>query len=98
MAENVSASAPVKGSGVSEGQREMVLAFMEQHLQLALRSSKLGLGFTLIDRRRLWQQLADALNTERPVVKTVDQWQDWWRKQQICEARRDDTAIAQEKS
>ncbi|KAH7937052.1 hypothetical protein HPB49_007569 [Dermacentor silvarum] len=74
----------------------MVLAFVEQHLQLALRSSELGPGFTLADRRRLWQQLADVLNTEGPVVKTVDQWQDWWRKQQVYVARRDATAIAQE--
>ncbi|KAH7980536.1 hypothetical protein HPB49_017017 [Dermacentor silvarum] len=70
MAENVPASVPVKGPRVSEGQRETVLAFMEEHLQLALRSSE------LVDRRRLWQQLADALNTEGPVVKTVDQLQD----------------------
>ncbi|KAH7986408.1 hypothetical protein HPB49_025980 [Dermacentor silvarum] len=89
MAENVLASAPVKGPRVSKGQRETVLAFMEQHLQLALRSSELGPGFSLVDRRRLWQQLADALNTEGPVVKTVDQWQ------QVYEARRDATAIAQ---
>ncbi|KAH7937401.1 hypothetical protein HPB49_011705 [Dermacentor silvarum] len=96
MAENASASAPVKGPPVSDGQRETVLAFMEQHLQLALRSSELGPGFSLADRRRLWQQLADVLNTEGPVVKTVDQWQDWWRKQQVYEARHDPTAIAQE--
>ncbi|KAH7945457.1 hypothetical protein HPB49_011042 [Dermacentor silvarum] len=80
MAEKVSVSAPVKGPRVSEGQRETVLAFMEQHLQLALRSSQLGPGFILVDRRRLWQQPADALNTEGPVVKTVDQWQQkHWR-------------------
>ncbi|KAH7979624.1 hypothetical protein HPB49_010213 [Dermacentor silvarum] len=86
MAENVSASAPIQGPRVSEGQWETVLAFMEQHLQLALRSSELGPGFTLVDRRRLWQ----------PVVKTIDRWQDWWRKQEVYEARRDATAIAQE--
>ncbi|KAH7937487.1 hypothetical protein HPB49_017211 [Dermacentor silvarum] len=80
------------GPRVSEGQRETVLAFMEPHLQLALRSSELGPGFSLVDRRRLWQQLADVLNAEGPVVKTVDQW----RKQQVYEARRDATAIAQE--
>lgn len=51
---------------------------MEQHPQLALRSSDLGSGFTLVDRGQLRQQLADALNAEGPVVKTVDQWQDWW--------------------
>ncbi|KAH7977951.1 hypothetical protein HPB49_004034 [Dermacentor silvarum] len=96
MAENVSAYAPVKGPRVSEGQRETVLAFMEQHLLLALRSSELGPGFTLVHWRRLWQQLTDALNAEGPVVKTVDQWQDWWRKQQVYEARRDATAIAKE--
>ncbi|KAH7959453.1 hypothetical protein HPB49_011262 [Dermacentor silvarum] len=89
MAENVLASAPVKGPRVSEGQRETVLAFMEQHLQLVLRSSELGPGFILVDRRWLWQQLADALNTEGPVVKTVDQWQ------QVYEAHRDATAITQ---
>ncbi|KAH7938311.1 hypothetical protein HPB49_022434 [Dermacentor silvarum] len=80
------------GPRVSEGQRETVLAFMEPHLQLALRSSELGPGFSLVDRRQLWQQLADVLNAEGPVVKTVDQW----RKQQVYEARRDATAIAQE--
>ncbi|KAH7981375.1 hypothetical protein HPB49_023473 [Dermacentor silvarum] len=96
MAENVSASAPVKEPRVSEGQQKPVLDFMKQHLQLALRSSELGPGFTLVDRRRLWQQLADALNVEGPVVKTVDQWQDWWRKQQAYEAGRDTTAIAQD--
>ncbi|KAH7949384.1 hypothetical protein HPB49_008941 [Dermacentor silvarum] len=88
MAENASASAPVKGPRVSEGQRETVLAFMEQNLQLALRSSELGPGFIPVDRRRLWQQLADALNAEGPVVKTVDQWQ------QVYEACHDATAIA----
>ncbi|KAH7985514.1 hypothetical protein HPB49_026376 [Dermacentor silvarum] len=89
MTENVLASVPAKGPRVSEDQRETVLAFTEQHLQLALRSSELGPGFILVHRRRLWQQLADALNTEGPVVKTVDQWQ------QVYEARRDATAIAQ---
>ncbi|KAH7937073.1 hypothetical protein HPB49_007742 [Dermacentor silvarum] len=80
------------GLRVSEGQWETMLAFMEQHLQLALRSSELGPGFSLVDQGRLWQQLADVLNAEGPVVKTVDQW----RKQQVYEARRDATAIAQE--
>ncbi|KAH7934278.1 hypothetical protein HPB49_024298 [Dermacentor silvarum] len=94
MAENVAACAPVKGPRVSEGQRETVLSLMEQHPQLASRSSELGPGFTAGDRRRLWQQLADVLNEQGPVVKASDQWQEWWHKQ-IYEARRDATAIAQ---
>ncbi|KAH7986425.1 hypothetical protein HPB49_025973 [Dermacentor silvarum] len=68
--------ATVKGPRVSEGQRETVLSFMEQHPQLASRSSELGPGFTAGDRRRLWQQLADVLNEQGPVVKAADQWQD----------------------
>ncbi|KAH7948922.1 hypothetical protein HPB49_003438 [Dermacentor silvarum] len=94
MAENVAACAPVKGPRVSEGHRETVLSFMEQHPQLASRSSELGPGFTAGDRRRLWQQLADVLNEQGPMVKAADQWQEWWRKQ-VYEARRDAIAIAQ---
>ncbi|KAH7953662.1 hypothetical protein HPB49_010913 [Dermacentor silvarum] len=94
MAENVAACAPVKGPRVSEGQRKTVLAFMKQYPQLASRSSELGPGFTTGDRRRLWQQLADVLNEEGPVMNAVDQWQEWWRKR-VYEARRDATAIAQ---
>ncbi|XP_075527115.1 uncharacterized protein LOC142559400 [Dermacentor variabilis] len=92
MALNVAAP---KGPRVSEAQRETVVAFMEQHPQLAIRSSELGPRFTVGDRRRLWQQLADALNSEGPVVKSTEQWQEWWRKQAF-EARRDAAAIAQE--
>ncbi|XP_054920126.2 uncharacterized protein [Dermacentor andersoni] len=95
MAQNLTPCAPIKEPRVSEGQRETVLTFMEQHPQLALRSSKLGPGFTVGNWRRPWQQLAHALNEEGPVIKTVKQWQEWWRKQ-VFEARHDATTIAQE--
>ncbi|XP_075546201.1 uncharacterized protein LOC142579660 [Dermacentor variabilis] len=93
MALNV--EAPAKGPRVSEAQKETVVAFMQEHPQLAIRSSELGPRFTAGDRRRLWQQLADQLNTQGPVVKTVEQWQEWWRKQ-VFEARRNAAALAQE--
>ncbi|XP_075554334.1 uncharacterized protein LOC142587319 [Dermacentor variabilis] len=93
MARNV--AAPVERPHVLEVQREMVVASMEKHPQLALRSSELGLRFTVGNRRRLWQQLTDALNREGPFVKTTEQWQEWWRKQEY-EAHRDAAAIAQE--
>ncbi|KAL1482374.1 hypothetical protein MTO96_014777, partial [Rhipicephalus appendiculatus] len=38
--------------------------------------------------------LADALNGEGPIVKSVQQWQDWWRKQ-VHDARQDAAAIAE---
>nr|XP_054926012.1 uncharacterized protein LOC126529728 [Dermacentor andersoni] len=87
--------APAKGPRVSEAQKETVVAFMEAHPQLAIRSSELGPRFTAGDRRRLWQQLADQLNTQGPVVKTTEQGQEWWRKQ-VFEARRNAAALAQE--
>nr|XP_054921061.1 uncharacterized protein LOC129381872 [Dermacentor andersoni] len=93
MALNV--EAPTKGPRVSEAQKETVVAFMQEHPPLAVRSSELGPRFTAGDRRRLWQQLAEQLNTQGPVVKTVEQWQEWWRKQ-VFEARRNAAALAQE--
>ncbi|XP_054931066.1 uncharacterized protein [Dermacentor andersoni] len=84
MALNV--AAPVKGPRVLQAQRETVVAFMEQHPLLAIRSSELGPRFTVGDRRRLWQQLADALKSEGPVVKTTEQWKEWSRKQVFAAA------------
>ncbi|KAH7981925.1 hypothetical protein HPB52_001806 [Rhipicephalus sanguineus] len=68
MAEGASTSG-TRGPRVSEGQREIVLAFMEEHPQLVSRAVELGPHFTVADRRRLWQQLADALNAEGPAQK-----------------------------
>ncbi|KAH6922130.1 hypothetical protein HPB50_009670 [Hyalomma asiaticum] len=68
------------GPRVSDSQLEMVLGFMEQHPQLAQKSGELQRGWTTAHRRRLWQQLADSVNAEGPVTKTVEQWQDWWQK------------------
>ncbi|KAL1448106.1 hypothetical protein MTO96_044150 [Rhipicephalus appendiculatus] len=39
-------------------------------------------------------QLAEALNDEGPIIKSVQQWQDWWRKQ-VRDARQDAAAIAE---
>ncbi|KAL1446895.1 hypothetical protein MTO96_044455, partial [Rhipicephalus appendiculatus] len=38
--------------------------------------------------------LAEALNDEGPIIKSVQQWQDWWRKQ-VHDARQDAAAIAE---
>ncbi|KAH7944189.1 hypothetical protein HPB52_016952 [Rhipicephalus sanguineus] len=51
-----STSAAGKGPRVSEGQRAMVLAFMEQHPQLALPAIDMGPNFTMADRRRQARQ------------------------------------------
>ncbi|KAL1479614.1 hypothetical protein MTO96_051711 [Rhipicephalus appendiculatus] len=93
MAEGASTSGG-RRPRVSEGQREIILAFMEQHPQLVSRAVELGPHFTLADRRRLWQQLADALNAEGPVRKEPDGWQEWWRKQ-VYDARHDAAAVAE---
>ncbi|XP_075750003.1 uncharacterized protein LOC142814702 [Rhipicephalus microplus] len=77
---------------VSEGQRALVLAFMSEHPQLAAKAIELQHGVTVADRRRLWQELSDALNLEGPAQKSVDDWQAWWRRQ-VHEARRDAAAI-----
>ncbi|KAL1442880.1 hypothetical protein MTO96_046209, partial [Rhipicephalus appendiculatus] len=37
--------------------------------------------------------LSSVLNSEGPVTKSVEQWQDWWRKQ-VQDARQDSAAIA----
>ncbi|XP_075740829.1 uncharacterized protein LOC142787110 isoform X2 [Rhipicephalus microplus] len=75
---------------VSEAQRAIVLAFMEEHPQLAAKAIELGHGFT--DPGRLWQELSDALNREGPAHKKPDEWQAWWGRQ-VHEARRDAAAI-----
>ncbi|KAH7956533.1 hypothetical protein HPB52_010197 [Rhipicephalus sanguineus] len=93
MAEGASTSG-TRGPRVSEGQREIVLAFMEEHPQLVSRAVELGPHFTVADRRRLWQQLADALNAEGPAQKRVDMWQEWWRKA-VHDARHDAAAVAE---
>ncbi|KAH7982025.1 hypothetical protein HPB52_002674 [Rhipicephalus sanguineus] len=69
MAEGASTSG-TRGPRVPEGQREIVLAFMEEHPQLVSRAVELGPHFTVADRRRLWQQLAEALNAEGPAQKS----------------------------
>lgn len=73
---------------VSEGQRALVLAFMSEHPQLAAKAIELQHGVTVADRRRLWQELSDALNHEVP----AQEWQAWWRRP-VHEARRDTAAI-----
>ncbi|KAL1471197.1 hypothetical protein MTO96_023842 [Rhipicephalus appendiculatus] len=93
MAEGASASGG-RRTRVSGGQREIILAFMEQHPQLVSRAVELGPHFTLADRRRLWQQLEDALNAEGPARKETDGWQEWWRKQ-VHDARHDAAAVAE---
>ncbi|XP_075726242.1 pseudouridine-5'-phosphatase-like [Rhipicephalus microplus] len=50
---------------VSEGQRTLVLAFMTEHPQLMAKATELQHGVTVVDRRRLWQELSDALNRGR---------------------------------
>ncbi|XP_075739792.1 uncharacterized protein LOC142785238 isoform X1 [Rhipicephalus microplus] len=77
---------------VSEGQRALVLAFMSEHPQLAAKAIELQHGVTVADRRRLWQELSDALNLEGPAQKSADDWQACWRRQ-VHEARRDAAAI-----
>ncbi|KAH6943022.1 hypothetical protein HPB50_014029 [Hyalomma asiaticum] len=49
----------------SESQRELVLAFMKQHPEVAQKAAELQHGLTVAYKRRLWQQLADTLNAER---------------------------------
>ncbi|XP_075747212.1 uncharacterized protein LOC142804308 [Rhipicephalus microplus] len=73
---------------VSETQRALVLAFMDEHPQLAAETIELRRGVTVDDRRRLWQNLSDALNHEGP----AQEWQARWRRQ-VQEARRDAAAI-----
>ncbi|KAH7976390.1 hypothetical protein HPB52_012913 [Rhipicephalus sanguineus] len=84
----------VRGPRVPDNQRELLLSFMEQHPELAVRASELTYEFTAADRRRLWGELSDALNSEGPVTKSAEQWQDWWRKQ-VHDARRDAAAVAE---
>ncbi|KAH7976191.1 hypothetical protein HPB52_009531 [Rhipicephalus sanguineus] len=84
----------VRGPRVPDNQRELLLSFMEQHPELAVRASELTYEFTAGDRRRLWGELSDALNSEGPVTKSAEQWQDWWRKQ-VHDARRDAAAVAE---
>ncbi|KAH7961249.1 hypothetical protein HPB52_006093 [Rhipicephalus sanguineus] len=84
----------VRGPRVPDNQRELLLSFMEQHPDLAVRASELTHEFTAEDRRRLWDELSDALNSEGPVTKSAEQWQDWWRKQ-VHDARRDAAAVAE---
>ncbi|KAH6920837.1 hypothetical protein HPB50_028176 [Hyalomma asiaticum] len=79
---------------VSESQRELVLAFMEEHPEVTHKAAELQHGLTVAYKRRLWQQLADTLNAEGPVVKTTLQWQEWWRRQ-LHEARHDAAAVTE---
>nr|XP_037279729.1 uncharacterized protein LOC119172683 [Rhipicephalus microplus] len=53
---------------------------MSEHPQLAAKAIELQHGVTVADRRRLWQELSDALNLEGPAQKSVDDWQAWWRR------------------
>ncbi|KAH7936271.1 hypothetical protein HPB52_021312 [Rhipicephalus sanguineus] len=83
-----------KGQRVPDNQRELLLVFMEQHPQLATRASEFTPDFTAAERHCLWLELADGLNREGPVTKSLDQWQDWWRKQ-VYDARQDAAAVAE---
>ncbi|KAH6919965.1 hypothetical protein HPB50_029048 [Hyalomma asiaticum] len=65
---------------VYESQRKLALAFMEQHPEVAQKAAELQHGLTVAYKRRLWQQLADTLYAEGPVIKTTLQWQEWWRR------------------
>ncbi|KAH6933236.1 hypothetical protein HPB50_013802 [Hyalomma asiaticum] len=79
---------------VSESHRELVLAFMEQHPEVAHNTAELQHGLTVTYKRRLWQHLADTLNAQGPVMKTTLQWQEWWRRQ-LHEARHDAAAVTE---
>ncbi|KAH7951290.1 hypothetical protein HPB52_007713 [Rhipicephalus sanguineus] len=83
-----------KGQRVPDNQRELLLVFMEQHPQLTTRASEFTPDFTAAERHRLWLELADVLNREGPVTKSLEQWQDWWRKQ-VYDARQDAAAVAE---
>ncbi|KAH7936172.1 hypothetical protein HPB52_019443 [Rhipicephalus sanguineus] len=83
-----------KGQRVPDNQRELLLVFMEQHPHLATRASEFTPEFTAAERRRLWVELADVLNREGPVTKSLEQWQDGWRKQSH-DARLDAAAVAE---
>ncbi|KAH8034189.1 hypothetical protein HPB51_021600 [Rhipicephalus microplus] len=72
-------------SALSEAQRALVLAFMDEHPQLVANAIELRHGVTITDR---WQELSDALNHEVP----AQEWQAWWRRP-VHEARRDTAAI-----
>ncbi|XP_075749206.1 uncharacterized protein LOC142814369 [Rhipicephalus microplus] len=61
---------------------------MDEHPQLVANAIELRHGVTVAERRRLWQELSDALNHEVP----AQEWQAWWRRP-VHEARRDTAAI-----
>ncbi|KAH6947846.1 hypothetical protein HPB50_021831 [Hyalomma asiaticum] len=90
-------SPAVRGPPVPENQREMLLAFLEQYPSLAQRSFTATPYFTAADRRRLWKDIAEALNAEGPTQKTSEQWQVWWRKQ-VFAARHDSRAVEEAQS
>ncbi|KAH6919836.1 hypothetical protein HPB50_029176 [Hyalomma asiaticum] len=82
----------VRGPCVPDNQREMLLSFLEQYPSLARRSFSATRYCTAADRRRLWNEITEALNAEGSMQKTCVQWQLWWRKQ-VLAARRDYRAV-----
>ncbi|KAH6933216.1 hypothetical protein HPB50_013545 [Hyalomma asiaticum] len=75
----------------------MLLTFLEQYPSLAQRSFSATPYFTAADRRRLWREIAEALNAEGPIQKTSEQWQLWWRKQ-VFAALHDSRAVEEAQS
>lgn len=71
------------GPRVSDRQRELLLAFMEEHPQLATPSYPLDPSFTRVVRDDLWKQLKTLLNEAGPAERSVDQWQAFWRKERF---------------
>ncbi|KAH6934119.1 hypothetical protein HPB50_020657 [Hyalomma asiaticum] len=87
----------VRAPCVPDNQREMLLSFLEQYPSLARRSFSATRYCTAADRRRLWNEITEALNAEGPMQKTCVQWQLWWRKQ-VLAARRDYRAVDEAQS
>ena len=65
---------------VSDRQKELLLAFVKEHPQIATLSCPLGPSFTREDRDDMWQELVALLN-EVPARNTTAQWQIRWRNE-----------------
>ncbi|XP_049267725.1 uncharacterized protein LOC125758727 [Rhipicephalus sanguineus] len=69
------------GSRVSDRQKELLLAFVKEHPQIATLSCPLEPSFTREDRDDMWQELVALLNEEVPARNTRAQWQARWRNE-----------------
>ncbi|KAH7934080.1 hypothetical protein HPB49_021199 [Dermacentor silvarum] len=83
------------GPGVSAGQREILVEFMERHPYLVKPSCALNPELTAARKQELWKQLVLLLNNEGPAVKTVYQWRAFWNKE-THDARHDAAVHAAE--